>query len=277
MTQGVLYIATGKEFVEEALLSINSLKNKTDLPVSLASDLHVDNEYVDNLIYIENPDYSFGDQIEALRRTPYAQTLALDTDIYVYEDPSDIFSILNEFDIAAAHAPAREQDTDSTAGRPPKSFPEYNTGVVGYNLTDSFRDFLNVWKTEYERDLSRGYTRNQPSFRRSLYRSDLRIATLPPEYNCRYQFPGQVTDTVKIFHGRLKTLNANSGGTSYLMDVEAVAKKINSESGPRVYFPRGNSVSIRTLNGSILFRFLYSLQTNGFTTTFKKVIKKIIG
>ena len=43
---------------------------------------------------------------------------------------------------------------------------------------------------------------DQPSFRKALYESSLRLATLPPEYNCRLPFPGFLHDPVRILHGR---------------------------------------------------------------------------
>jgi hypothetical protein len=44
-------------------------------------------------------------------------------------------------------------------------------------------------------------TQDQASFRAAAYLSELRIATLSPEYNCRFPFPTSVCGEVKILHG----------------------------------------------------------------------------
>jgi len=274
MTKGILYISTGEEFVDETILSAKTVKQEMDVQITVASDRSIESEFVDSTIEIDNPQYSFGDQIDTMKETPYDKTLYLDSDIHIYESISDIFSALDYFDLVASHAPVRSQDKDSDVQRPPPCFPEYNTGVVGYCLTDSVCDFLNRWTEEYQNDLQRGCNRNQPSFRQALYESEIRIGTLPPEYNCRFQFPGQVTGIVKVFHGRLREMNTDDGGAPHLMDVKSVADKINKNQDPRVFYPRGNTVSVRSLSDSILYRLQYSLKQHGVFKTIKQIIKK---
>jgi len=271
---GILYVSTGSEFIEETLLSAKVVKQHMDVPIAVASDRVIDNEVVDINIKIEHPEYGFGDQISALARTPFEKTLYLDSDIFLYTDVFELFSMLDRFELVACHAPVRSQDLngESSDMLPSACFPEYNSGVVGYRLTDPMRSFLTDWKTEYRTDSDRGVSRNQPSFRRALYHSNLQIGTLPPEYNCRFQFPGQATGIVKIFHGRLTPIKTNSGGAPHLMDIESVAKKINKSTDPRVFYPRGNTVTVRTLSGSILYRLRYSLKLHGVGETLRRII-----
>jgi hypothetical protein len=275
MNKGILYVSTGKEFVDETILSAKTVKQEMDVPITVASDESIESEFIDSTIKIDNPQYGFGDQIDIMKETPYDKTLYLDSDIYMCEGISDIFTALDHFDLVASHAPVRSQDDNSDVQRPPPCFPEYNTGVVGYCLTDLMHTFLNRWAEEYEKDHQRGCNRNQPSFRQALYESDIRIGTLPSEYNCRFQFPGQATGIVKVFHGRLREMNTNNGGAPHLMDIKSVANKINKKQDPRVFYPRGNSVSVRGLSDSILYRLQYSLKQHGVLKTMKQLMRKL--
>ncbi|MGD1716608.1 hypothetical protein [Dapis sp. BLCC M172] len=63
---------------------------------------------------------------------------------------------------------------------------------------------------------------DQPSFREALYHSNLRVATLIPEYNCRFVMAGYVDREVKILHGRHTNL-------------PAIAKRINSYKKQRIF------------------------------------------
>src|SRR5262249_32199446 len=44
-------------------------------------------------------------------------------------------------------------------------------------------------------------TQDQASFRAAIFGSRLSVATLPPEYNCRFPYPSAVCGEVKILHG----------------------------------------------------------------------------
>lgn len=273
--RGFLYVATGDEFVEEAILSARYLKRVSELGVTLVTDSHVDADAIDTVITLEDPYYSFGDQIAAMQQTPYDETVFLDSDVLVAENPEDVFSLLHRFDIAASQAPVRVQNSDCIPASIPNSFPEYNSGVVAYRLNDRTQRFLEHWADIYSDHVAKGYDRNQPSFRQAIYESDVRISTLPPEYNCRYQFPGQVTGPVKIFHGRLKDIHADSGGTQHLMDIETVASKINEKTGPRVHYPRGHSIAVKNMEDALLYRLLLSVRSDGVTSTLRKALKKL--
>jgi hypothetical protein len=82
-------------------------------------------------------------------------------------------------------------------------FPEFNAGVLLFRKLEQTEWFLERWAQIYAEDSLNPLTRlfpggaslyrkaipNQPSFRRAIYESGLRIATLPPECNCRVPFP----------------------------------------------------------------------------------------
>ena len=125
-----------------------------------------------------------------------------------------LFALLDAFDIALAHSPTRAiYEIEGV----PDSFPEFNAGVILYRrsagVKAAFRDWANQF-ARFQEQRDRGeicwlqpegkriYMHDQGALRAALYRSRLRIATLPPEYNCRFTKPGFVDGPVKIFHGR---------------------------------------------------------------------------
>jgi len=257
MSKGILYIVTGCEHINEALQSAKTVKANTEYPVTFVSDRKVNSECVDSSIILDNPRGGTGDQMEGMRQTPYSETLHLDSDIYVDGDLSPVFELLEKFDLAAAQAPHRKPDDESVLPCPPEAFPEYNSGVVAYSRNPRVDAFIHEWADEYDTDLAHGLERNQPSFRRALYKSDLRIATLPTEYNCRFGFPNQVSLPVKIFHGRLQSVGNVGGGQIHVLDVNDVIEKINSKTGPRVFYPSWNSVRVKGQSDTLLYRIHY--------------------
>ena len=130
-------------------------------------------------------------------------------------DLAELFVVLDAFDIAAAHSPSRAiYEVDGV----PDAFPEFNTGVILFGGSPAIRAFFASWAETFTRYLERrasGEVRwlrpadkrvhvlnDQGTFREALYRSRLRVATLPPEYNCRFSAPGFVDGPVRILHGR---------------------------------------------------------------------------
>jgi hypothetical protein len=173
-----------------------------------------------------------------LHLSPYERTVYLDGDTYVTGDISALFSLLDEFDVALAHAPYRE-----VLSKPdiPSSFPEFNGGVICFCDTDEVRQFLNRWVSKYKAQIERGSPdgevvfedcdsleeipngrkHDQPPLREALYESDLRIATLPPEYNFRGA-GGYAQSKITVVHARHPRLNE-------------FATALNAHLVPRVY------------------------------------------
>ena len=217
-TIGVLYIAMGKKYIEEAKISAKSLKAKMpNLPVTILAHEEVKTPEFNEAVVVNKPYYSFEDKVVYLYDSPYEYTLFLDTDTYVCEDFSELFGVLDNFDIAAVHAPTK---IPGTVNGVPECYQQMNTGMILFKKSPEVKKFWEYWVKIYESGEP-----DQPSFREALFKSNLRIATLTPEYNCRFPFPTFVCGTVKILHGRHQ-------------DLEWVGQKINAEKGARVYQPK---------------------------------------
>lgn len=200
MSVGVVYVALGEAYVAEATVSALSLKERCrrELPITLFTDCEVKHPAFDEVVRLNiRSENALLEKIQILGMSPYRVTLFLDTDTYITGDLADLLELSAHFDLAAAHAPGR---TTAPAPDVPASFPEFNTGVLLFGGNVSLAQWCDHWATLYH---LYGYTHyNQPSFRILTYRSRLRIATLPPEYNCRFLFTGFLFDRVRILHGR---------------------------------------------------------------------------
>ncbi len=241
---GVFYIATGSQFVAEAEISAQSVQHSMpETPIAIATDIEPDFDF-DHVIEINDPDYSFTDQISNLHRSPFDRTLHLDTDIYMDANVEELFDVLDRFNIAVAYNHNRSVYDPPGV---PDSFPEYNTGVVAYTNDDQLREFTESWDAIYRDLYDGGNPQNQPSFRKALYESNLRIATLPPEYNLMLRYPGHAFGEVKLFHGRL--LDIDTPGADKYTDVEEAAEKINATTDHRVFTQIGG-ISVYSNGGS---------------------------
>ena len=180
--------------------------------------------------------------------------------------------------LAAVHAPYRAQ---YQVREVPDCFPELNTGVILFQQSKQTDLLFKRWAEIYREDQSKPldwifpggallYRRaipNQPSFRRAIYESSLRIATLPPEYNCRIPFPGAVHSRVKIIHGRAD-------------DFPTIGIELNRTVLPRIHVMRWGK--LKTLDNAmpagenILARTRWSLHHRGILNTAKATIINLI-
>ena len=181
MQNGVVMVAFGRKYVDQAYLAAASLvRHNPGLDVDLFTDTAMPPGPFSRI-------HGLGDvwiraKVDAMLQSRFDKTLYLDADVQVQADIGDIFTLLDRFDIAAAHDPHR----NSTAGRRMyretivNAFPQVNAGVVGFRKSDRMTAFLLEWKREIQ---AHGIGRDQPSLRELLWNSDLRLAILPPEYN----------------------------------------------------------------------------------------------
>ena len=192
MSKGVIYVAYTQKYIDEALFSIASLKkHNKELPVTLFSDIKVENSLLDKNILISNNNkrskgnYNFLSLIDS----PYAKTLYLDTDTYINYNITDMFDILTKYDIGLIQDFARKRkkysDNIPEYKSIPYGFSEFNGGVILFNNNDTFKQFFNLWVHYYKKyfNICKGY--NQPTLRVALWKSNIKIHTFPLEYNRR--------------------------------------------------------------------------------------------
>lgn len=213
--RGILYFATGAKYYREAARSALSAKKRMpDIPIVCASDIIRPGAPFDAHLKVASKEYPLLLKTRVMARSPFAKTLFLDSDTLVTGKLYEVFDLLDEFDFAAAIAPVRlssnrDKRQERFLGGASKAFPEFNTGVVAYKASPKMSALFERWTALYRHQLQgaiKPWTWDQLALREVLYRSDLRLATLPPEYNYRLPFPNVACGRVKVFHGRHKDL-----------------------------------------------------------------------
>lgn len=284
MTRGILYI-TGCDspYYDQAVRSAESAKSiMPNLPIAIVTDHKNPTSIFDNVIYTTEMSHSFRDKPEFMHKTPFDQTLFVDTDTYFAKTIEDLWDILDYYSVAAAHTAHRRYDDIGS----PSHIPEYNTGVILYKSTSNVQSFLKTWKekcgklNEDKRNQS-GTIVDQPSFRYALFEhgiegNDIKFFTLPPEYNVLTNSPGFVRGPAKILHGQHKSITLNK-----------IADKLNYHTttpgwDKRVYFPplwprRNIKVWADCPDSDSRFaKFSYAVRKKGPINILKRVGAKIL-
>ncbi len=141
----------------------------------------------DNLAHTIHKNGQMVAKLAALPLATQERVLYLGSDTYALRPAvASIFDLLDRFDIVAAHAPLRINDKRGNSPIPeiPPSFPEFNCDLVLFRNSPEVKDFLRQWRDLYLAH-EFGHPHDQGAFRYLAYFSDLRIATLPEEYNYR--------------------------------------------------------------------------------------------
>ena len=237
MNSILLYVATGDTYRSEARKSAQSARAYVgDTPIVLCTDFLDTAPMFDFVFTLQDPAFSFIDKINGLLRVDATNILFLDTDTRVCGDLNSAFRLLERFDLAAAHASWRFSPTLENgkvidhayrSDEIPASFVDFNTGVIAIRKSPKVVAFLESWLETYLDQLSRpgGKPANdQAAFAEAVWRSNLDVYVLPPEFNCRYDFPVFVGSDVRILHGK--------GPGS-----DQVAQSINAGNGARAYIP----------------------------------------
>lgn len=214
--------------MEGLLQSIRAIYGRAIEVVLYTSFTDYRNADIDEIFDIANPSFSFLDKVHAMNVVPREKVLALDCDTLMLKNIDEMFSLLDHYDIAAAHARNRWTYFLENV---PDSFPEFNTGVVLFKRSEKVNRFLRDWFEKYTEQLRSGKklpSGNQPAFRETFFFSDLRHATLTPEYNCQFEMCSMVSHTVKILHGRTSNFNEVIETIN-----QGPEQPWNSEPGPR--------------------------------------------
>lgn len=184
--KGVIYVASGAEYVELACASARSLRaHNPGLPVDIFTDDPVPEGLFDQRHRLTRPGPRA--KLTAMRETRFSRTLFLDADTLVVGPFGDLFDILDRFDMAAAHdmrrvSPLIREGDVAT----PYAFPQLNTGVLLYRQSLSMQGLLTEWERRFH-SASTGTAdrRDQPILKDLLWSSDVRFYVLPPEFNLR--------------------------------------------------------------------------------------------
>lgn len=218
---GFLYVASGKQYVDEAVESLRTLRAQHPSAKVAAVLSHWElpeaSEF-DCVFALENPEYNSNDKIAGILCTPFPKTVFLDTDTLILEPLDDLEQLLDHCEFAMVRDPIWE-----TYPQPdiPESFPTFNSGVIAFQRSKRTEEFLLKWLAAFRSQVAMPgeSLRDQPPLRRVLYESDMRVMALPLEYNLRVIYPYLVGGNarIKVLHGRQEYLERalNHAGTRH--------------------------------------------------------------
>ena len=223
MKNGFVYVATGLGYIDEARVSAKSLR--TAMPsahITLITDVSASADTLfDCVILRTDITHSPADKLLA-PLAPYEKCILIDTDTHVCGDITDIFELLDSFDIAATHE--HQRGWDYTLPGVPLAFSEYSTGLIAFKNDGNLSLFFSEWKNNYEKlKAEKNVKADQPSFRWTLFHSKLRIATLPSEYHFISFWPSYIMWKALVVHGR--------------GNLREIAVEVNAKPGTRVFVP----------------------------------------
>jgi hypothetical protein len=252
MKDGAIYIITQDDRYTKLLLtSVASLKRvMPDLPVTVFSQFPIESPLFERVIPVEPSKDGFFDKTVYMRQSPYERTLFVDADTYFVEPVPELFTVLDKFDCAATHEEYLNTDWFNNYPRAdiPASYPEFNTGIMAFRRSPRMNNLLDDWMKLYESfllDNPGKKSNDQPFFRAAVYYSDIRMATLTREYNCKFRGQGYVNGPVKILHGHVDLALPEPF-------VRKAIKVLNGTTRPRVYI--AGKVYQQKLVGRILDR-----------------------
>lgn len=206
--RGVLFIVTGEKYYSAAIEAAQSVAETNPwLGIAIFTDQDVAGPPFHYAIRME-PGASRRKH-EFVARSPFRETLYLDSDTRVTTDLRDFFRLLEKYDMAGAHVRFREAPNrlKAHASDIPRAFPQINCGVMLYKKCAAVDDLFADWCRIYDEG---GYKRDQIPFREALWRSNAKFYVVGPEYNKRYiplsRFGGEPAP--KILH--LKWYNSRS-------------------------------------------------------------------
>lgn len=205
---GVIYIATGAKYADEAAASLATLRrHELDLPATLFTDVPGARGAFTSVVRVEDPKSHprkvFHAKVAYTAHTPYERTLFLDTDTHVCGTLREVFAVLDRFEVAGVHAPNRVPGRHK--GIPqyvPDTFAQLNSGVLLYRKSRRTSAFLADWLRRYHEHDFPHFFGDQQELREALWDSDIQLGVLSTEWNCRFQFGVAVQGPVKILHGR---------------------------------------------------------------------------
>jgi len=188
--KGFLYIAFGESFTKEALMSIKSLKRYNAEPVLLLTDQELSPEIQKSIDYYGKikPNHIRA-KVDFISQTPFKKTIYLDSDTLIVRNISDMFDVLDRFDVGLVHDYARKRLKYSKLvpeyEKIPYAFSEFNGGIMAFNDSEKTKNFLSLWRNYFYKYYHQTSGWDQVSLRVSLWESEAQIHTFPFEYNIR--------------------------------------------------------------------------------------------
>jgi len=143
-----------------------------------------------------------------------------DTDTHICAPLDNLTTLLSHFEFLGCHAPGRHT-TGTLYPNLQDEFPEVNIGFIAFKSTPSVRVLLKNWLYLYNTNPDTYGNNDQGPLRDALLQWNGSLYILPPEYNFRFQFGGQVRNRVRVLHGRSKNIVAAASRINKTVDIRS--------------------------------------------------------
>lgn len=224
--RGILYIASGDKYIQEAHRAARRAHRVTDLPISIVVDREVEAEVYDHIIIDEDPEHGVSDKARNLLKSPYDETIYMDSDTFVVEEVSELYGCLNRASLAVTLDPhegslySGKYEIDEEI---PNSIPEYQTGVIVYRQTSDINNFIDNWTSRHK---SPEFP-DQLSFRETVYNHSIDFEIFSSRYN--KLMTDIANGPVKILHDNNRVLKDTSQE-----ELHYILEKVNEYDGVRI-------------------------------------------
>lgn len=181
---GVVFVATGARYAAAAEAAARSVRERMPaVEIDLFTDADARPAVFDRIHPIETPHRR--SKVDCLQASRFANTLYLDSDTRVVADVSDLFALMERFDLALAHAHARARPQTMARWRLdlPEAFCQFNSGVFVYRKSPKMQALLGKWGDAFR---EAGFAKDQVALRELIWTEGIALHVLPPEYNIRY-------------------------------------------------------------------------------------------
>lgn len=200
---GVIYVACGDAFRREAAQSLASLrKSNPGLPAHLLTDAEPEAGAGWDRVEVDPALAGRGNRAKLhMDRAPWSRCAFLDTDTLVVGELREGFALLERFDLAAVQGCGGHHY--QIEGLPP-SFPEFNSGVVFWRKGEASSEFFRRWRELFDHyaAVDQGRLWDQKSMRRALWEGELRVTSLPVNFNLMPYAPAVLDRDLVVAHGR---------------------------------------------------------------------------
>jgi hypothetical protein len=245
----VIYLVAGpRSYLGELSTSLSGLRrHHPELPVTVFSPYPVPRGLDADHVEYDSALHPLQQKVDVLRRSPYQETLFLDTDTNILKPFVDVFDLASAGNFALAKA-YQWVPTDTGEQRLELEHPEqFNTGVLCFDSSEVTHAFLDRWFEavlgQDPTDMWPGHNCDQTWFNRLVAEGvpqacEMSMTVLPNrEYNTRGAMVEELQrrglwDDVRIFHHRTRAMKARKAlysltDRAYLADASRrVADKI---------------------------------------------------
>ena len=180
---GVLFVVTGSHYTSAAAEAARSVRETNPwLGIGIFSDQEITDPIFSFIGKIQGDDSRR--KHEYVGKSPFVNTLYLDSDVRAVGDLRDLFRLLERYEMAGAHV--RYRSSPRRLGKHrlhiPQAFPQINCGVLLYKKCPAVDALFRSWADLYREG---GFTRDQIPFREALWLSQVKFYAMAAEYNTR--------------------------------------------------------------------------------------------